>query len=403
MYIFKRDVEVLLKNMSEAFKVIIVVGPRQVGKSTILDEFKPQKMNKVSLDNEVLRKQAQEEPELFLKEHPAPLFIDEVQYAPNLMSYIKIEVDNLEEKSLYWLSGSQPYKLNHMASESLAGRAGILNLNSLTYSETIQDANREVFNPEKILKKDSIDVNKLYESIFKGGMPELYVNDKMTKDMFFKSYIKTYLDKDVKQLSQVGNVVDFERFMRVVALRIGEPVNYSNIARDVNISVPTAKGWMSILVESNIVHLMEPFSSNQLTRLTHMPKIIFMDTGLASYLAGWKTARDMQLSEKSGHYLESYIISDIIKSYNNYGEDLDITYYRNKEKEEIDMIIKQNNVLYPFEIKKTANPKKEMLKNFEDLKKTKQKLGKGGIICLFEELISMDKEHYIIPVSSVLR
>lgn len=403
MYVYKREVEVLLKNMAEAFKVIIVVGPRQVGKSTILDEFKPEKMNKVSLDNEVLRKQAQEEPELFLKEHPAPLFIDEVQYAPNLMSYIKIEVDNSEKRSLYWLSGSQPYKLNHMASESLAGRAGILNLNSLTYSEIMQDSNKKLFNPEKILKKDAIDVNKLYENIFKGGMPELYVNNKMTKDMFFKSYLKTYLDKDVKQLSQVGNVVDFERFIRVVALRIGEPVNYSNIARDVNISVPTAKGWMSILVESNIVHLMEPFSSNQLTRLTHMPKIIFMDTGLASYLAGWKSARDMQLSEKSGHYLESYIISDIIKSYNNYGEDLDITYYRNKEKEEIDVIIKQNNILYPFEIKKTANPKKEMLKNFEDLKKTKQKVGKGGIICLFDDLISMDKDYYIIPVASILR
>ena len=233
-------------------------------------------------------------------------------------------------------------------------------------------------------------------------MPELYANDKMNKDMFYKSYIKTYLEKDVKQLSQVGNVVDFERFMRVVAVRIGEPVNYSNISRDVNISVPTVKSWMSILVESNIVYLMEPFASNQLTRLTHMPKIIFMDTGLASYLAGWKSARELQLSEKSGHYLESYIISDIIKTYNNYGENLDITFYRNKEKEEIDLIMRQNGKLYPFEIKKTSNPKKEMLKNFDDLKNTKQKIGKGGIICLFDELISMDEEHYIIPISSVI-
>ena len=402
MYSYKREVESLIKRMSEAFKVLIIVGPRQVGKSTILDEFRPENMSKVSLDNQVLREQAQNEPELFLKEHPAPLFIDEAQYAPNLMSYIKIRVDNSEERSMYWLSGSQPYNLNKIASESLAGRAGIVNLNSLTYSEIKKNIDKEIFNPEKITKKEPIDVNELYEDIFKGGMPELYANDKMSKDMFFRSYIKTYLDKDVKQLSQVGNVVNFERFMRAVAIRIGEPVNYSNIARDVNISVPTANNWMSILVESNIIYLMEPFASNQLTRLTHMPKIIFMDTGLASYLAGWKSARELQLSERSGHYLESYIISDIIKSYNNYGEDLEITFYRNKEKEEIDLIMKRNETLYPFEIKKTANPKKEMLKNFDDLKNTKQKIGKGGLICLFDELMSLDEEHYVIPISSVI-
>ena len=147
---------------------------------------------------------------------------------------------------------------------------------------------------------------------------------------------------------------------------------------------------------------MESYSSNLLNRLTHMPKIIFMDTGLASYLASWKSARDLQLSEKSGHYLESYIISDIIKSYNNKGEDLDITFYRNKEKEEIDLLIRQNGILYPFEIKKTANPKREMLKNFKDLKNTKEKIGKGGIICLFDDLISLDEENYIIPISSII-
>lgn len=401
MYIYKREAETLLRKMSQAFKVLIVVGPRQVGKSTLLDEIKPKGMTKISLDNEVLREQAQNEPELFLKEHPAPLFIDEAQYAPRLMSYIKIQVDNSEERSLYWLSGSQPYKLNNMASESLAGRAGIVNLNSLTYSE-ISGIKKELFTPQKIQHKPSIDVNELYQKIFLGGMPELYANPNMSRDMFFRSYIKTYLDKDVKQLSQVGNVVDFERFMRAVALRIGEPVNYSNIARDVNISVPTANAWMSILVESNIVYLMESYSSNFLNRLTHMPKIIFMDTGLASYLASWKSARDLQLSEKSGHYLESYIISDIIKSYNNKGEDLDITFYRNKEKEEIDLLIRQNGILYPFEIKKTANPKREMLKNFKDLKNTKEKIGKGGIICLFDDLISLDEENYIIPISSII-
>lgn len=401
MNVFKRQAEEMVKRAIENFKVIIVIGPRQVGKSTLLNDLNKGQMDVISLDDEVLRNQARTEPSLFLQEHPAPLFIDEVQYAPELFSYIKINVDKSEERSQYWLTGSQPYKLMKMASESLAGRAAILNLNSFTYSE-IEKIDKEEFNPENIKEKATINVNDLYEKIFLGGMPELYKNPNMNRDLFFSSYIQTYLERDIKDLEQVGNTMEFKKFMVAVATRNGEMLNYSNIARDVGINVPKCQTWMSILVSSGIVYLLTPFYSNELSRLTHVPKIVFMDSGLAAYLANWESARDLQLSDKAGHYLETYIISDIVKTYNNKIKRLDISYYRNKEKEEVNLIFQKNNILYPFEIKKSANPTKDMIKNFNDLKKTKKKIGKGGIICLYDKLISLDENNMIIPVSSVI-
>lgn len=398
---YKREAGKLVLDMAKAFKVLVVVGPRQVGKTTLLDEYKPEGMNKVSLDDMVLREQANSEPKLFLEEHPVPLYIDEVQYAPNLFSYIKLKVDQSEEKSQYWLTGSQPLNIMQKATESLAGRAGILNLNSFTYSE-IEQEDKNVFEPDRIEKSDTISVDKLYERIFYGGMPELYSNKYMKKNIFFNSYIQTYIERDIRQLDLIGDLELYRKFIKIVASRTGELLNYSNLARDTGISQPTAVSWMSILVNSGLVYLLMPYSNSLLTRATHMPKIIFMDTGLASFLAEWDSPRSLQLSEDSGHYLESYIISDIVKSYNNIGLKANIYFYRNKEKEEIDLIFEKNGTLYPFEIKKSANPKREMIKNFEDLKSTKKKIGKGGVICLYDDLISLDEDNLIIPVSSVI-
>lgn len=399
---YKRESVDFIKNVSDTFKVLLIAGPKQVGKTTLLLSLKPNNMNYVTLDDVNLRRQAQEDPKMFLEEHPWPLLIDEAQYAPELFSYMKIIVDKEQKNGMYWLTGSQQFHLMKNASDSLAGRVGIINLNSFTYSEIIQNENKKLFDPIDIRKSPKIDVNDLYKIIYKGGMPELYNNKNISQEIFFQGYIDTYISRDVKSLTEIGNEMAFKKFIVSVASRTGEQLNYSSLANDSGISVPTAIKWLSILVTSGIVYLLEPYMSSQLKRITHIPKIIFMDTGLACYLAGWSSARDLQLSSSAGHYLESYIISEIVKSYNARGIRPNISYYRDKDGKEIDLIFYKNNKLYPFEIKKTASPNSDMIKNFKELQKTKKEIGTGGIICFYDELMHLDKNNYIIPVSSVI-
>lgn len=398
----KREAENTVKNISETFRVLLVTGPRQVGKTTLLKEFMPDNMNYVTLDDEVLRKKAKEDPKMFLDEHPWPLLIDEAQYAPELFSYIKIKVDNEKKRGMYWLTGSQQFKLMKNVTESLAGRVGIVHLNSLTYSEVIENKNKEVFNPLKFKKARKIDVNELFEFIFKGGMPELYDIKDMNRNNFFDGYINTYLARDIKDQVDIKDTFQFKRFMVALASRNGEQLNYSSLASEIGINDKTVKSWLDILVTSGIVYLLEPYMSSKLKRITHMPKIVFMDSGLCSYLAGWETARDLQLSTSSGHYLESFVVSEIIKSYNARGEEPNISYYRDKEKQEIDLIFYRNNKIFPFEIKKTAAPTEAMIKNFYKLEESNKEVGSGGIICFYDELIHLDKKHYIIPIASII-
>lgn len=399
---YNREASEMIKNISETFKVLLVTGPRQVGKTTLLLSLKPDDMEYLTLDDEVLRKQANDDPKLFLEEHPAPLLIDEVQYAPGLFSYIKINVDKEDRNGMYWLTGSQQFHLMNNVSESLAGRVGIINLNSFTYSEIVQNNNKILFDGNNLVNVDKINVNDVFDIIFKGGMPRLYMEKKLSRNAYFQGYIDTYISRDVRTLTQIGDELSFRKFIVSVASRTGEQLNYSTLAGDAGISVPTANKWMSILVTAGLVYLLEPYMSSELKRLTHMPKIVFMDTGLACYLAGWSSARELQMSSNSGHFLETYIVSEIIKSYNSRGIRPNISYYRDKEKNEIDLIFYKNNTIFPFEIKKTALPTKEMIKNFDKLKNSSKNVGNGGIICFYDNLMKLDENNYIIPISSVI-
>ena len=399
---YEREVKERIKKINDTFRVLVVTGPRQVGKTTLLESVMPENMTKISLDDEFLRKEAKENPKIFLDSYPTPLFIDEVQYAPELFPYIKMKVDKDKTRGQYWLSGSQLFDLMKNVTESLAGRAGIVKMNSFTYSEIVRNTKKEIFDPDNLKQCEYIDVNEIFERIFNGGMPELYDIENMDRNDFYYSYINTYIEKDIKKIKNIGNVEAFKKFMRDVARRTGTTLNYSDIANDVGISVNTIKEWFSILVSTGLVYLLEPYSSNKIKRLTHMPKIIFMDLGLACYLANWESAKALQLSDLSGHFFESYVISEIIKSYDNKGIRLEISHFRNKETEEIDLIMFKNNTLYPLEIKKTANPRKDMMKNFKYLEKTNMKIGQGGIICLYDKLMKIDENNYIIPVSSVI-
>ena len=375
--------------MFDYFEVLVVTGPRQVGKTTILKEMMPDNMKMVSLDDESLRAEAKINPRLFLQTFEKPLFIDEIQYAPELFSYIKMEVDNDNSRGQYWLSGSQTFELLKNVTESLAGRVGIIKMNSLTYKEINNSVNNIVFDPDNLKKSNNINVNELFETIYNGGMPELCSIKNMDRNMFFASYVNTYIEKDVRKLINVGNIETFNEFMRVLVIRNGKTLNYSDIAKDVEVSSNTIKEWVNVLVSSRIIYLLEPYHNKKIERLTHLPKIVFMDSGLCSFLAGFTSARELQLSSDSGNYLETYIVSEIIKSYDNNSISLDITHFRNKEIEEIDLIITKNSKVYPLKIKKTANPNRTMLKSFKYLEKANVKLGTGGIISLYEELIPL--------------
>ncbi len=396
---YEREVKERIKKINDTFKVLVVTGPRKVGKTTLLESVIPENMTKISLEDEILRREAKENPKIFLDSYPAPLFIDEVQYAPELLPYIKMKVDKDKTRGQYWLSGSQLFDLMKNVTESLANRAGIVKMNSFTYSEIMRNTRKEIFDPDNLKQNKYIDVNEIFERIFNGGMPELYDIENMDRNDFYYSYIDKYIEKDIKK---IGNVEAFKKFMRAVAIRTGTNLNYSDIANDVGVSVNTIKDWFSILVSTGLVYLLEPYSSNKIKRLTHMPKIIFMDLGLACYLANWESARTLQLSDLSDNFFESYVISELIKSYENKGINLEISHFRNKETEEIDLIIFKNNTLYPLVIKKTANPRKDMIKSFKHLEKTNMKIGNGGIICLYDKLMKIDEKNYIIPISSVI-
>lgn len=314
-----------------------------------------------------------------------------------------MKVDEENKPSMYWLTGSQQFKLMKGAKESLAGRIGIVNLNSFTYSEinkSVED--KQLFNPSKFIPTEEISVNEIFDVIFNGGMPELYNNEFMKKNMFFENYVETYLSRDVKELINVSNIETFKRFMITVASRNSEQLNYTNIANDVGISDKTAASWLNVLVSSGIIYLLTPYKSTKEKRVNHMPKIIWMDSGLCSYLAGYNDPRELQSSSSSGHYLESFIISEIVKSYRSAGITPNISYFRNKKKNEIDLVFYENDKLYPFKIKRTAEPTIIMLNNFESLNDCKKEVMPGGIICFYNKLMHIDKKNYILPISSVI-
>ena len=401
MKYFKRLAESVIKKQEKMFKTILVTGARQVGKTTMLKNIKPN-INYITLDDMILNQSAVEDPELFLKANKPPIIIDEIQYAPNLLRYIKIAVDNSEKKAMYYLTGSQQFNLMKDISESLAGRVGILNLLGLSLREIKETDFNEPFIPtEEYLNKrkkyeKEISYNEIWNIIHKGSMPALY-QEESDVDMFYAMYVSTYIERDVRSLTQVGDTLSFLKFMTALASRIGQLLNLNSIANEVGITIPTAQRWLSILVASNIVYVLEPYYNNIMKRAVKTPKVYFLDTGLAAYLTKWKTSEVLEAGIMAGNFFENYAIVEIIKSYYNSGElRAPVYFYRDKEKREIDLIIEQNGKLYPIEIKKTANPSKDMIENFKVLETVKE-VGEGAIICMYDKIINLDEKNKVIP------
>ena len=401
MYI-KRELEDVVLQTSKAFPVVLITGPRQVGKTTLLKNLAENERNYVTLDNPMIRDIAVNDPELFMQRYQPPIIIDEIQYAPELLPYIKMYVDEHKSKGDYWLTGSQMFHLMKNVSESLAGRVGVINMQGLSTSEIVgykATPYKTDFNylsaKLNIVKRQ--DLKEVYDRIFKGSMPALYDIDQ-DLEMFYSSYVNTYLQRDIKDLTQVGDELAFMRFMTCCAARTSQMVNYADMAKDVGISPPTAKQWLSILVSSGIVVLVEPYFNNMLKRMIKSPNMYFLDTGLCAYLTRWTNSETLEVSAMSGAFFETYVVSEIIKTYYNAGKRPPVFYYRDTDNKEIDLILEQDNILYPIEIKKSGTPKKDAIKHFGMLEKTGKQVGSGNVICLCSDVIPIDKSNYFVPV-----
>lgn len=416
-----RNIEKEILNLSKQFPVIMVTGPRQVGKTTLLNYIANILLidvNFISLDNINARTLAIEDPELFLETYKAPLIIDEFQYAPNLLSYIKMKVDdarmneifNNEENisSMYYLTGSQSFLSMKNVTESLAGRVAIIDLYGLSTRE-LNGEDGKFFIPEiEKLKKEKITSKnytqkELYERIFKGSFPETYKNEDISLEKYFESYVKTYIERDIRDLINITDEIKFMKFIVSVAARTGQELNITEIANDAEISNPTANDWLSILVNTGLVVLLEPYSNNIIKRVVKRPKIYFMDTGLACYLTKYPNPEILECSAYSGHIFETYVISEIIKSYTNSGLNAKryLYYYRDNNGHEVDLIIEYNNKLYPIEIKKSMHPNKDAIKNFYVLEDTKKEIGNGTVLCMTEEIFPIDKNNYLVPIKYI--
>ena len=332
------------------------------------------------------------------------MIIDEIQYAPNLLSYIKLIVDKSDKKGQYWLTGSQQFHLMKNVSESLAGRVGILDLMGLSLAELSQTPNNEPFFPdleyieERRENHKNYSTSDIFKIIYNGSFPALNNQDEFQdRNAFYSAYIRTYIERDIRDLSSISNEMKFLNFIRVVAARTGQVLKYSELANAVDISEPTAKTWLSVLVSSNIVYLLEPYYRNITKRMTKMPKIYFLDTGLCSYLTGWSSPEVIEKGAMNGAFFETFVVSEILKSYRHNGERPLIYRYRDTQQKEIDLLIERDGKLHPIEIKLTSNPNKSMLKHFNVL----DNQGYGGLICMRESDIPLTEDVSAIPISYI--
>ncbi|MCE5331309.1 MAG: ATP-binding protein [Bacteroidales bacterium] len=396
---FKRSLSDIVVKTSETFPVILITGPRQVGKSTLLEQIKEDNRVYVTLDDPQIRHLAQTDPALFLQTYQPPVLIDEVQYAPQLFSHIKMLVDKQKQKGMFWLTGSQPFQLMEKVSESLAGRVGILELQGLSQSEKNQTEGMP-FLPDTLTQNNRkpYNVNSIYNIILKGSFPELYATPQLNRNTFYGSYLKTYIERDIRQLTNVQDERLFLTFLKVTAARTGQLLNYADIAKDVGVTEMTIKAWVSLLITSGLVYLLQPYHNNMTSRAIKTPKLHFMDTGFCAYLCGWTSAETLSVGAMSGAILESYVVSEIIKSYIHNNEQAQFYFYRDKEKQEIDLLIERGNVYYPIEIKRTATPKEDDVKTFRLLQKMGLTTGKGALVCLYENLLPLNREVQIVPI-----
>ena len=362
----------------------------------------------VSLDDPLVLSLAREDPPLFLQRFPPPVLIDEIQYAPQLLPYLKMAVERSRAPGLFWLTGSQQFHLMKGVSESLAGRVGIVHLLGLSRREMAdQGLECAPFLPVPEAIRDrlgtggKLSLKDLYRLIWRGAFPAVALSHEVDRDLFYSSYVQSYLQRDVRDLARVGDEMAFLRFLRAAAARTGQLLNLTDLSRDVHVAVNTAKNWLSILQASGVAYLLEPYHTNLTSRLVKTPKLYFLDTGLCAYLTEWSSPETLEAGAMSGAILETWIMAELLKGYLHNGRRAPFYYYRDKDQKEIDLLIVEDGTIYPLEFKKTSSPNKEDVRHFQILKKLNMPIGPGEIICLAEQSLPLTPATQSIPVAAI--
>lgn len=407
MYV-QRTLERFIKNSARQFPVLLLTGARQVGKTTCMRHLAGKERNYVSLDDPLILSLAKQDPALFMQRFSPPVLIDEIQYAPELLPYIKMEVDRKRKPGSFWITGSQQFHLMQGISETLAGRIGILNLLGLSRKEMwgcgynlkpfLTDS--ETIN-ERLENEDKLDLKKLYTLIWRGSFPEVALHNELDWNLFYSSYVQTYIQRDIRDLAKVGDEMAFLRFLRASAARTGQLLNMSELARNADVSSNTAKNWLSLLRASGTIYLLEPYFSNSTKRMVKRPKLYFLDTGLCAYLTEWLSPETLEAGAMSGAIFETWVLTELLKSYWHNGLRAPFYFYRDKDQKEVDLIIVKDGLLYPLEMKKTASPSKKDARNFQLLEKLLIPLGPGGVISLAEQFVPLTSNVHAIPVAAL--
>ncbi len=403
-----RTLENFIKNSAQQFPVLLLTGARQVGKTTCMRHLAAKERSYVSLDDPLILSLAKEDPALFMQRFSPPVLIDEIQYAPELLPYIKMEVDRERKPGSFWITGSQQFHLMKGISETLAGRVGIVHLLGLSRKEMLgRGYNIKPFLPdpeiinERLEIEDKLSLKKLYQYIWRGSFPEVALHNELDWNLFYSSYVQTYIQRDIRDLARVGDEMAFLRFLRACAARTGQLLNMSELARDADVSSNTAKNWLSLLQASGTIYLLEPYSSNLTKRMVKRPKLYFLDTGLCAYLTEWLSPETLEAGAMSGAVFETWVLGELLKTYWHNGLRAPFYYYRDKDQKEVDLLIIRDGIIYPLEFKKTASPSKKEARNFQLLEKLKLPLGPGGVISLAEQFLPLTSTMHAIPVKAI--
>lgn len=404
MQYLSRALEQKFLRMANFFKVLLVTGARQVGKTTMLKHLaEGTDRTYVTMDRQDLRALAQRDPDLFFQAYKPPILIDEIQKAPELLEAIKLRADASESLGMFWLTGSQQFSMMQRVQETLAGRVGILHLYPLSEQEKVGQIDLSTPDFSFVAAKKNAEQRKVlrapeaFKNIWRGGMPSVQDMDDEIREEYFSSYTETYLLRDAMEAGGIKDTEKFLRFLRACAAVAGSQVNYATLAEAADISQPTAKTWMHVLSGMGIIYLLPPFANNELKRLSKTPKLYFCDTGLCAYLSYWLTPETLMAGAASGRYYENYVIMELVKRYASSKGRANFCYYRDRRKQEIDLIIESNGQLHPLEIKKSASPDIKEAKKFDLMKSETLQRGTGGIVCLAEEPIPISATDSILP------
>ena len=404
-----RHMEKRIMELSESYSAILLTGPRHSGKTTMLRSL-AEKENKgreyVSLDDLATRDMAKNDPALFLQMHKPPVLIDEVQYAPELFTYIKIHIDEHHNPGDFWMTGSQIFRLMRGVQESLAGRVALLHMSPLSQREIIgADCVPFTTDTETLIEEcrkiSPVDTPALFERIWRGSMPGIVSGLYPGRNMYYSSYLSTYVERDVRDISGTVNALKFNRFITAVAARTSQLLNYQALAEDAEIDIQTSKAWVNILETLGIIFLLHPYSNNVLKRTIKTPKVYFYDTGLVCYLTKWSSPEVAESGAMSGALLENFTVSEIVKGYQNAGLEPYLYFYRDRDAKEIDVILEGDGKLCPLEIKKTATPDKRIVRTFGVIDKSPLQLGTGAVLCMAEQLGAFDRENLIVPIWAI--